>query len=79
MNEEELLNVLEKAAQKIPCYKRKEKSEGINYAAEMERYLIGMSQELDEVAFSQIFPYSHFHIFGMRIKNENEIPPNVSE
>ena len=38
-----------------------------------------MSQELDEVAFSQIFPYSHFHIFGMRIKNENEIPPNVSE
>ena len=53
--------------------------EAINYAAEMERYLIGMSQELDEVAFSQIFPYSHFHIFGMRIKNENEIPPNVSE
>lgn len=79
LNEEELLNVLEKAAQKIPGYKRKEKSEGINYAAEMERYLIGMSQELDEVAFSQIFPYSHFHIFGMRIKNENEIPPNVSE
>ena len=79
LNEEELLKVLEKASQKIPGYKKKDKGEGINYAAEMERYLIGMSPELEEAAFGEIFPYSHFRIFGMRIKNENEIPPNVSE
>lgn len=79
LNEEELLKVLDKAAQKIPGYKRKEQSEGINYTAEMERYLLGLSSELDETVFRSIFPYAHFRIFGIRIKNENEIQPNVSE
>ena len=45
----------------------------------MERYLLGLSKELDESAFHETFPYAHFRIFGMRIRNENEIQPNVSE
>ena len=79
LNEEELLKVLDKAAQRIPGYKRREQSEGINASAEMERYLLGLSKELDESAFHETFPYAHFRIFGMRIRNENEIQPNVSE
>lgn len=79
LNEEELLKVLDQAAEKIPGYRKKEQGEGINYAAEMERYLLGLSQELDESLFQSIFPYAHFRIFGIRIKNENEIQPNVSE
>ena len=79
LNEEELLKVLDKAAQRIPGYKRKEQSEGISASAEMERYLLGLTPELDESAFHETFPYAHFRIFGMRIRNENEIQPNVSE
>lgn len=79
LNEEELLKVLDKAAQKISGYKRKEQNEGINASAEMERYLLGLSKELDESAFHETFSYAHFRIFGMRIRNENEIQPNVSE
>lgn len=79
LNQEELRKILHKAAQRIPGYKLQENTGSIGYERMVERYLLGHDKELDISAFSDYFTYSHFRIYAVNIKKENEAGRDLSD
>lgn len=67
----ELIKVLEKAAQGIPGYEKKNSSSLVNYNHLLERYLLGHEKELDTAEFAAIFPEPNYCVYAMNIKKED--------
>lgn len=79
LNPEELKNVLQKAASRIPGYKLSKETTTVSYERLMERYLLGHDKELDRDSFSELFHASYFRIYAVNIKKKNASGQDLSE
>lgn len=77
VNPEELLNVLQKTAKKIPGIVLKNDS-CVQYEKSFERYLSGYENESVMHRFDAVFPESFYIICGVQIKNYNEKGQDIS-
>lgn len=77
LNPNELLNILQKAAKKIPGIVLK-KDTSMQYERHMERYLLGYENEITDRKFETVFPDSCYVICGVRIKKFNERGQDMS-
>lgn len=80
LNQEELIKILHKAAEKIPGYKLQQEWNGtISYERMIERYLLGHDKELDVSELSCYFASSCFRIYAVNIKRENDAGRDMSD
>lgn len=77
LNPNELLNILQKTAKKIPGIVLK-KDTAVQYEKNMERYLLGYENEVSAYDFDTIFPDSCYVICGVKIKKYNEKGQDMS-
>lgn len=79
LNPVELINVLKKAAARIPGYRLSDDDGTVSYERTMERYLLGHDQQMDVGMFRQIFPTDYFCIYAVNIHKENSARQDMSD
>lgn len=79
LNPPELIKVLDKAAQRIPGYKKEQTSELVGYNHLMEKYLLGHDKALDHGTFSQLFCETNYCIYAVNIKKEDARGQDLSD
>lgn len=67
LNPENLLEALNRAANKIPGMELKKGNTG-SVQKQLERYLSGFEEQISEVAAAEIFPHSMYRLFGCNLK-----------
>lgn len=68
LNSESLLKTLRKAAERIPGLELKGNG-GISCAGQLERFLMGFTDHLDEAAFADVFPNTLYRLFAVNLRN----------
>lgn len=67
LNPESLLKTLKKAAGRIPGLKLKRVGEG-SCVNQLERYLMGFADRLDETAFAGVFPNTLYRLLAVNLR-----------
>ena len=67
LNPENLLDTLKKAAGRIPGFELTQKN-GSSVSGQIERYLMGFTDRLDEAVFARIFPNTLYRLLGVSLK-----------
>ena len=67
LNPESLLKTLKKAAGRIPGLKLKREGEG-SCVNQLERYLMGFADRLDETAFAGVFPNTLYRLLAVNLR-----------
>lgn len=79
LNPKELKEVLKRATERIPEYRIGQNTGSVSYERMMERYLLGMDQELELSQFGNILPASYFCLYAVNVNKENDSGQNLSE
>lgn len=79
LNQEELIKILRKAAERIPGYKLQPCSDVISYERTIERYLLGHDKTLESPELFRYFSNAYFRIYAVNIKQENEAGRDMSD
>ena len=68
LNPESLLETLKKAAGRIPGFRLKRKA-GVSCAGQLERFLSGFANRLDETLFVSVFPHTLYRILAVNLRD----------
>lgn len=67
LNPEILLNTLHKAVDRIPGFQLRS-VKAVPYVVQAEKFLLGFQEKLDEVTFTQCFPYTFFRLLALNVR-----------
>lgn len=68
LNPESLLKTLKKAAGRIPGLELK-REDGVSSVTQLERFLTGFTDRLDEAAFAEVFPNTLFRLLAVNLRS----------